>query len=106
MTWMSGINRKITVMKRFCENVLLGHPVHCGKIKDSLTETEQKELDSCISDDGHFNAANRLVRKTIYTRAGYKGEVDNDNKVILHHILLGKPFDIVDMMFREIKNLQ
>jgi hypothetical protein len=25
MTWMSGINWKITVTKRFCENVLLDH---------------------------------------------------------------------------------
>ncbi|RLN00274.1 hypothetical protein C2845_PM06G25820 [Panicum miliaceum] len=89
LTWMSGINRKITINKRFCENVLLDPPLQHSKfcrikIEDSLGDTEQKELDSYRLNDGdvHFSAATRLLRKTIYPRAGDKGEVHNDNLVI------------------------
>jgi hypothetical protein len=51
----------------------------------------------------NFNAAARLLRKTIYPRAGDKGEVHNDNLVVLYHVLFGKPFDIIDFMFKEIQ---
>jgi hypothetical protein len=46
------------------------------------------------------------LRKTIYPRAGDSGKVHNDNKVILYHLLTEKPFDIVDMMFREMEKAQ
>ncbi|OEL32465.1 hypothetical protein BAE44_0006515 [Dichanthelium oligosanthes] len=74
LTWMSGRNRKITVMKRYCEKVLLDHgedKVHNCKIEDKLTDAQEEELKRCTKDDGRYlNAANRLVRKTIYPRAG------------------------------------
>jgi hypothetical protein len=32
--------------------------------------------------------------------------IHNDNLVLLYHVLFGKPFDIVDMMLREIQKLR
>jgi hypothetical protein len=46
------------------------------------------------------------LRKTIYSRARDSGKIHNDNKVIMYHLLTEKPFDIVDMMFREMEKAQ
>ena len=55
-----------------------------------------------LSNGNVFSAAAGLLRKTIYTRAGDKGEVHN-NLALLYHVLFGKPFDIIDFMFRDIE---
>ena len=55
-----------------------------------------------LSNGNVFSAAAGLLRKTIYNRAGDKGEVHN-NLALLYHVLFGKPFDIIDFMFRDIE---
>ena len=106
LTWMSGINMKITVTKRFCQKVLLVDPLHSSKIEDKLTSTQDDEFNTWKKNAEIFSVANRLLRKTIYPRSGDSGNVHNDNKVILYHLLTEKPFDIVDMMFREMEKAQ
>jgi hypothetical protein len=102
LTWMSGINKKITVTKGFCEKLLLGDPQHSSKIEDKLTHTQEVMLNN-FEKDGLFSAADRLVRKTIYPRARSRDKTHKDIRVILYHILTEKPFDVVDMMFREME---
>lgn len=43
---MIGINKKITVMKRFCEKVLLVPSMHNSKIERHFTDAQDKELKS------------------------------------------------------------
>ena len=41
--------------------------------------------------------------KTIFPMGGDRNIVHKDVEAVLYHFLLGKPFDFVDMMVREIK---
>jgi hypothetical protein len=103
---MSGTNMKITVTKRFCEKVLLVDPLHGSKIEGKLTSKDEEVFNTWKKNDAIFSVANRLLRKTIYPKAGDISKVHNDNKVILYHLLTEKPFDIVDIMFTEMEKAQ
>jgi hypothetical protein len=99
---MTGINKKITVTKRFCQKVLHVPFEHNIKIKRQLTDAQEKELMS--ADGNQVNSLNRIIRKTINPLIGDKSKVHRSRRVLLYHILFGKPFDIVDMMLEEMKN--
>ena len=102
LTWMTGINKKITVTKRFCQKVLRVPSEHNIKIKRQLTDAQEKELMS--ADGNQVNSLNRIIRKTINPLIGDKSKVHGSSRVLLYLILFGKPFDIVDMMFEEMEN--
>lgn len=95
------INRKITVTKRFYQKALHVSSTHNSKIACSLTDAQDKELNSANPE--HLRALNRIIRKTIFPKKGDKGKIHKDSMVLLYHILFGKPFDIVDMMFEEME---
>ncbi|KAF8668263.1 hypothetical protein HU200_052317 [Digitaria exilis] len=97
VTFMAGINKKITVTKRFCQNVLHVSSKHDDKIKSKLTDAEEKELKSANKDQQ--DAVEKIIRKTIYPLIGDRGKTHGPCRVLQYHILFGKPFDIVDMMF-------
>ena len=99
---MTGINKKITITKRFCQKVLRVPSEHNIKIKRQLTDAQEKELMS--ADGNQVNSLNRIIRKTINPLIGDKSKVHGSSRVLLYHILFGKPFDIVDMIFEEMKN--
>ncbi|KAL6615045.1 hypothetical protein ACP70R_037315 [Stipagrostis hirtigluma subsp. patula] len=102
LTWMTGKNRKITVTKRFLESILLDPPLHeeekeyHRKIDDGLSKEEEKEFN--FVNPTLVDAAKRLVGKTISPRNGNRGVINPKDKIILYHILFGKPFDFVDEM--------
>lgn len=100
LTWMTGINKKITVTKRFCQKVLHVPSEHNIKIKRQLTDAQEKELMS--ADGNQVYSLNRIITKTINPLIGDKSKVHGSSRVllyhILYHILFGKPFDIVDML--------
>jgi len=103
---MTGMNRKITITKKFCEKVLLDPSMHHNdqrnnKLKKSLDATEEKVVDNA---NGDFqNLINRLLDKAIFPRGGDRGAIHKEGKVVMYHILLGKPFDFVDLMFSHIQ---
>jgi hypothetical protein len=108
LTWMTGKNRKITLTKGFCQEVLLDPPrdneasnhFDAEKIKDRITDTQKEEM---LIEDENVNAANRIVRRTILPKNGARDELNNQTQAVLYHVLFGKPFDFIDMMFREIE---
>jgi len=71
LTWMTGMNRKITVSKKFCQKVLLDPSMHHNdqrndKLKKSL-DSEQEEVVN--SADGDFqNLILKLVDAAIFPR--------------------------------------
>ncbi|KAL6610114.1 hypothetical protein ACP70R_040083 [Stipagrostis hirtigluma subsp. patula] len=92
----------ITITKRFLESILLDPPLHeeekeyHRKIDDGLSKEEEKEFN--FVNPTLVDAAKRLVGKTISPRNGNRGVINPKDKIILYHILFGKPFDFVDAM--------
>jgi len=61
-----------------------------------------KELKSV--DNKHINLVNQIIGKTILPKIGDKGKIHELIMLLLYHILFGKPFEIVDMMFEKMEN--
>ena len=99
---MIGINKKITVMKRFCEKVLLFRP--CKIVRLSTISLMQKTKELKSADNKLMNLVNQIFGKTILPKIGDKGKIHELIMLLLYHILFGKPFEIVDMMFEKMEN--
>lgn len=105
---MTGKNRKITVTKRFCQEVhliLLGtmRSVNILMQKRLRTELVTHKKEEMSMEDGNVNAANQIVRRTILPKNGSKDELYNQTQAVLYDVLFRKPFDFIEMMFREIE---
>lgn len=102
---MTG-NRKITVTKTFCQKVLLDPSMYHNdqrndKIKQQLDQTEDKLVNDTNGD--LRNLMLRLIDNAILPRGGNGDAIHKEAKIVMYYLLLGKPFDFVDLMFSRIK---
>ena len=75
LTWMTGINKKITVMNRFCEKVRLVPSMHNSKIGRHFTDAQDKELKS--ADNKQVNLLNQILKRPSFPRLEIKVRFTN-----------------------------